>query len=57
MKILFNTYYHAFQNPGGGEIVLLKTMEALQRKGIQVELFNKWKTNLREYDLIHNFLR
>ena len=55
MKILFNTYYHAFQNPGGGEIVLLKTMEALQRKGIQVELFNKWKTNLREYDLIHNF--
>lgn len=55
MKILFNTYYHAFQNPGGGEVVLLKTKEALLKLGVQVDLFDPWKHKLKNYDLIHNF--
>lgn len=55
MKILFNTYYHAFQNPGGGEVVLLKTKEALLKRDVQVDLFNPWTHKLKNYDLIHNF--
>lgn len=55
MKILFNTYYYAFQNPGGGETVLLKTKEALEKRGIVVDLFNKWNSKISQYDIIHNF--
>lgn len=55
MKILFNTFYQAFQNPGGGEVVLRKTFENLRKQNIEVDLFNKWETKINQYDLIHNF--
>ncbi len=55
MKILFNTYIHAFQNPGGGETVLLKTKEALEKKGITVDLFDQWKMKISDYDIMHDF--
>lgn len=55
MKILFNTYYHAFQNPGGGEVVLKKTREALIRNGVHVDLFDLWSTKISDYDIVHNF--
>lgn len=55
MKILFMTYYHAFQNPGGGEVVLIKTFEHLKNNGIHVELFDPWKTKISHFDLVHNF--
>lgn len=55
MKILFNTHYHAFQNPGGGEVVLDKTMEALLAKGIDVVKFDQWKTKICQFDILHDF--
>jgi len=55
MKILFNTYQYAFQNAGGGEIVLLKTKEYLEKRGHEVHLFDKWKHKIRDYDIVHDF--
>jgi|GEM_PF-2582465 len=55
MKILFTTHYHAFQNPGGGETVLLDTKKALENQGVQVKLFNQWEDKISNYDLIHDF--
>ncbi len=55
MKIFFNTYPVAFQCPGGGEIQLLKSKEALERRGHEVILFDQWKNNLSEADVVHQF--
>lgn len=55
MKVLFYSYPSAFQNPGGGEVQLLKTKQALERKGVQVKLFNQWSDSLRDYDVMHVF--
>ena len=55
MKILYTTYYHAFQNPGGGEVVLLKSKMALEKLGVNIELFNPWNHKIKDFDLIHNF--
>lgn len=56
MKILFNTYSAAMQTPGGGEIVLMKLKEHLERfPDIQIDLFDMWKHKFSDYDLIHEF--
>lgn len=55
MKILLNIYQTAFQNPGGGEIVIAKHFEYLRKMGVEVEYFNQWSTKIDEYDLVHNF--
>lgn len=55
MKILFFVYPSAFQAPGGGEILLLKTKEALEKKGLTVELFNQWEDKLKDFDILHVF--
>ncbi|MFH1867997.1 MAG: glycosyltransferase [Candidatus Omnitrophota bacterium] len=55
MKIAFFVYPSAFQAPGGGEIVLLKTKQALEEKGIYVKLFNQWEDSLKEFDILHVF--
>lgn len=55
MKILFNTHSRAFQNPGGGEIQLLKTKEHLEKEGIKVKNFNKFEDKIKDYDILHNF--
>lgn len=55
MKIYFNTYCAAFQCAGGGEIQLLKSKEALERRGHEVVLFDKWNHDLRDADVIHHF--
>lgn len=55
MKILFNTYPTAFQNPGGGEVIILKLKEYLEKKGHSVDLFNQWEHKISEYDLVHEF--
>lgn len=55
MKVLFYTYPWAMQNPGGGEIMLFKTKEALENKGITVKLFNQWEDRLKDYDILHIF--
>lgn len=55
MKIFFNTYPVAFQCPGGGEIQLLKSKEALERRGHEVVLFNQWQDDLSTADVVHQF--
>ncbi len=55
MKIAFFTYPAAFQNVGGGEILLLKMREALQKQGVAVDLFDPWAGRVENYDLIHVF--
>ena len=41
MRILFSTYPAAFDCPGGGEVMLLKSQEALERAGAEVIRFNR----------------
>lgn len=55
MKIFFNTYPVAFQCAGGGEIQLIKSKEALERRGHEVILFNQWEHKLSEADVVHQF--
>lgn len=55
MKIFFNTYPVAFQCPGGGEIQLIKSKEALERRGHEVFLFDPWNHKLNDADIIHHF--
>ncbi len=55
MKIYFNTYPVAFQCPGGGEIQLIKSKEALERRGHEVLLFDQWQHNLSDADVVHQF--
>lgn len=55
MKIAFFTYPWAFQDPGGGEILLLKTKEILEQRGIAVKLFDPFRDNLKDFDILHIF--
>jgi glycosyltransferase involved in cell wall biosynthesis len=53
--IYFYVYPSAFQNPGGGEILLLKTRQYLEKQGISVRLFNMWEDKLQKGDILHVF--
>ncbi len=55
MKIAFYSYPSAFQNPGGGEVQLLKTKQALENKGVTVKLFDQWQDKLESFDILHVF--
>jgi glycosyltransferase involved in cell wall biosynthesis len=55
MKVAFYVYPTAFQNPGGGEVQLLKTKEYLEKLGISVKLFNVWSDKLGDFDILHVF--
>ncbi len=55
MKIAFFTYPSAFQNIGGGEILLLKLKEYLEKEGQEVDLFDSWSAKMESYDFLHVF--
>jgi len=55
MNVIFNTYPVAFQCPGGGEIQLMKSIEALSKQGIDVIKFDPWSTKLTDADVVHHF--
>lgn len=55
MKIAFFVYPSAFQNKGGGEILLEKTEEYLIKKGIEVKRFDMWTDEVQNYDILHVF--
>ncbi|MCA9100183.1 MAG: glycosyltransferase [Pirellulales bacterium] len=55
MRVVLNTYPVAFDCPGGGEVQLLQSRAALQRRGVQVDLFDVWKPQLRTADVVHYF--
>jgi glycosyltransferase involved in cell wall biosynthesis len=54
-RVAFYVYPTAFQNPGGGEIQLLKTKEYLEREGFEIKLLDPWKDRLKDYDILHTF--
>lgn len=55
IKVAFFVYPSAFQNVGGGEILLLKTKEYLERLGLYVKLFDIWNDKLEDFDILHIF--
>ena len=55
MTIYFYVYPSAFQNPGGGEVQLMKTREYLEKRGLEVRLYDPWKDKLKKGDLLHVF--
>jgi glycosyltransferase involved in cell wall biosynthesis len=55
MKVAFYVYPTAFQNPGGGEVQLLKTKEYLEKLGVSVKLFDTWCDKLETFDILHTF--
>ena len=55
MKVAFFTYPSAFQNIGGGEIVLTKLREYLQKAGLEAHLFDSWNSRIEDYDWLHVF--
>lgn len=44
-----------WQRAGGQQIQILKTIEQLKRKGVDVTLFDNLNARLRDYDLVHVF--
>jgi glycosyltransferase involved in cell wall biosynthesis len=55
MKIAFYVYPTAFQSPGGGEILLLKTFEYLKKEGVDAKLLDIWNDDLSSFDILHTF--
>lgn len=54
MKIAFFQFYPpTLWTPGGGEIQLIKTKEALEKLGFRIDLFNIWHP--QKYDILHIF--
>ncbi len=55
MRVLLNTYPVAFDCPGGGEIQLLRTRAALQRADVDAILYDQWRPQFAETDVVHHF--
>ena len=55
MAIYYYVYPSAFQNPGGGEVQLLKTKEYLEKRGLEIRLYDQWKDKFQKGDLLHVF--
>lgn len=57
LTVLFNTYPVAFDCPGGGEVQLLKYMEALENLGVNVLRYDPWKPapQFDAADIVHFF--
>lgn len=57
MKILFHAYNTCCQAESGGvQVRLRKIKSLLEKKGVQVDLFNPYETKLRDYDILHLFM-
>ena len=55
MKVAFFVYPSAFQNKGGGEILLEKTEEYLLKSNVEVKRFDTWKDKITDFDILHVF--
>lgn len=53
IRVAFFVYPSAFQNIGGGEILLLKTKEYLEKGGVYCKLFDIWNDRLDDFDILH----
>ena len=55
MRVLFNTYPVAFECPGGGEIQLVNSKDALENAGVEVLLHDPWHAQIETVDVVHYF--
>lgn len=55
MRVAFATYPTAFQQPGGGEAVLLALRTHLIEQQVEVDLLDPWHGRLSSYDVLHYF--
>jgi glycosyltransferase involved in cell wall biosynthesis len=55
MKVLFQTYSLANQNPGGGERVIHHLFHELRALGVQIKLREPWQDHPEDFDLLHYF--
>ena len=55
MKICIAAPSHTYQNYGGGEVLLDKTVEYLKRELLDVKLFDPWHDKIEDFDIIHHF--
>ena len=55
MKVAFFVYPSAFQNKGGGEILLEKTEEYLLKSNVEVRRFDTWTDKITDFDILHVF--
>lgn len=55
MHVLMQIRQNVFDLPGGDTIQMLRTKEALERRGVQVDISTDLRPNLRGYDLVHLF--
>ena len=56
MRILIHTYDTAFQNKAGGvHIRIMRIVEGLRAQGVQVDFFDKYTSNIADYDCLHIF--
>ncbi|MDP2928957.1 MAG: glycosyltransferase [Candidatus Omnitrophota bacterium] len=53
IRVAFFVYPSAFQNIGGGEMLLLKTKEYLEKEGVSCKLFDIWNDKLDNFDILH----
>ena len=55
MRVLFQARPDLFTNPGGDTIQIQKTKDALELRGIEIDLSLDLSPNLAVYDLVHLF--
>ncbi len=55
LRVAFYTAPSRLQNPGGGEVQLLKTAEALCARGVAVRLMDPWTDLLERFQWLHLF--
>lgn len=55
MKIAFTTYPNTNQNIGGVQMRVRRTFEALTQAGTNVELFDQWRHDLLDFQVLHSF--
>lgn len=55
MRIAFLSYPMLFQTGGGLQMKVLRTVDALNRRGIEARLIDPVREKLRDFDLVHVF--
>lgn len=58
IKVIVNTYPTAFITPGGGEVQLKNTVNAIKKNNndeIIISLYDMWNPNIEKTDIVHFF--
>ncbi|MBF0215744.1 MAG: glycosyltransferase [Candidatus Omnitrophica bacterium] len=55
LKVAFFVYPSAFQNKGGGEILLENLEKYLKLAGVDVRRFDTWNDKIEDYSILHVF--